>query len=100
MSDDNYLEHLKARIAEIDHEIAKAVDFLEHGKLKEKVVAAGELTLLQNDRERLTRKLEKAKESHADEWSALQTAFREDLDALADAIETWFVKHREIRDQI
>lgn len=100
MSGENYLDHLKARIAEVDHEIAKAVEFLEHGKLKEKVAAAGELTLLQSSRQRLAQKLEKAKADHAEEWSTLQMVLREDLDALADALETWFVKHRQIRDQI
>ncbi len=97
MTTENYLQHLNDRIAAIDHKIAEARDFLENGKLAERVIAAGELTLLEADREKYAQKFAKAKDSHAEEWSALNTTLHEDLDALADAIESWIVKHQTIR---
>ena len=97
MTKENYLQHLNERIASINHKIADARDFLENGKLAEKVIAAGELQLLEADHEKYAHKLEKAKESHAEDWSALNTTLHEDLDALSDAIESWIVKHQTIR---
>ena len=97
MTKENYLQHLNDRIAAIDHQIAEARKYLENGKLAEKVVAAGELTLLEADREKYAHKFAKAQESHAEEWSALNTTLHEDLDALSDSIESWIVKHQSIR---
>ncbi len=97
MTKETYLDHLNDRIAEIDHKIAEARDYLENGKPTERVVAAGELTLLDADRSKFADRLEKARDRHAHEWSTLNTTFHEDLDALSDAIEAWIVKHRAIK---
>lgn len=97
MTKESYLDHLKKRLTEVEHQISEAKKFLDRGNLAQKVTAAGELTLLEADHEKVSKRIEKAEHLHADDWSQLRATFHEDLDSLSDAIEKWIVRHREIR---
>jgi len=94
MATDNYVSHLKARLAEIDAGIARlkdavhAQDSTEEGKSS----ALAQLAGLRLRHETLAQRIAEAEAKGAAEWSALHESFKEEADALHDTMERWLTK--------
>jgi chromosome segregation ATPase len=93
MSDARYIEHLEARLTEIDQSLAKARARVEAAGAPATESALRELSELEERRASAAERLEAAKARHAEDWSTLHASFREELDGLQETVERWFRKY-------
>lgn len=84
-----YVEHLEEKLQDVDKGITRAKARFESSEAADKVKALSELTALRLRHQELSKRIADAKENHSENWSALYTSFREELDGLKDTVERW-----------
>ena len=93
MTNNTYLDHLNQRLQTLVRDMAKARKKLEDGSIEDKVTALGDLTRVELKHQELAKKIEAATKKNAEDWSTLHMGFQEDLDALAETLESWIMKY-------
>lgn len=93
MTVEDYPQHLEERLQAVEAKIDGAKKRLTEDTPQEKVVAAGELAVLENQRHELAEKLKNATEHHAEDWSLFHTEMQRDIDALFSSLDRWVMKY-------
>lgn len=92
MANSDYIEHLEAKLEQVDQMIKHAKSTLAGDDAATKPRAIEELAHLHTRHADLIARVEAAKAKGAEHWSALHASFQEEADALADTLEKWLTK--------
>ncbi|MGG7566906.1 hypothetical protein ACQ5SO_12205 [Rhodovulum sp. DZ06] len=92
MTRDSYISHLEDQLARVDADLALARKRIDDGPAEGRAKALDDWSGLKIRHEDLAARIQAAKAEGADKWSALHAGFREEADALSDALERWLEK--------
>lgn len=93
MSKEDYAKYLSERIAHLQTKIQLARAREATGTGHEKVKAAGSLTLLEQDRAAVQKKLAKLRQEPDSAWEDVKATLEEEIDMLESAIENVMAPH-------
>ena len=88
----DYIEHLEAKLRDIDKGIARAKNRFEQSAAAEKQKALADLSKLRVRHDELAERIEEAKEKGSDHWSAVRAGLQEEADGLKDTVESWLTR--------
>lgn len=85
----SYLDDLKRRLGEIEHDMARAKRKVEAGEPADRVRASGDLAELEFRHKEVEERIAEAEKRHADDWSPEHKRLHEDVDDLGNALARW-----------
>jgi hypothetical protein len=88
----SYIDHLNQRLGAIESALERERDRLDAAPLEDKVEALTSLSHLKQRHKTVQERLRKAQHNHAETWSDAHAGFREELDGIADSLESLLTK--------